>query len=90
MPSRSGKPYSFAQPPPDKSSPLPPAAQIHGAVLGIGRGLAGKVLGVVKAYSTRVGAGPFPTEFRGPLEEKRATKKNKGLLADLLALRDLP
>ena len=26
----------------------------------------------------------------GPLEEKRATKKNKGLLADLLALRDLP
>jgi ATP-dependent helicase/nuclease subunit B len=26
----------------------------------------------------------------GPLEEKRAPKKNKGLLADLLALRDLP
>jgi hypothetical protein len=26
----------------------------------------------------------------GPLEEKRATRKNKGLLADLLALRDLP
>ena len=25
-----------------------------------------------------------------PSEEKRAAKKNKGLLADLLALRDLP
>jgi hypothetical protein len=26
----------------------------------------------------------------GPMEERRATRKNRGLLADLLALRDLP
>ena len=27
-------------------------------------------LGVVKAYTTRVGAGPLPTEFAGPLQEE--------------------
>jgi len=30
---------------------------------GIGPGAAGFVLGIVKAYTTRVGAGPFPTEL---------------------------
>jgi adenylosuccinate synthase len=34
-----------------------PPTRIHG------------VLGVAKAYTTRVGGGPFPTEMRGPLEE---------------------
>jgi adenylosuccinate synthase len=29
-----------------------------------------KVLGVVKAYTTRVGSGPFPTELLGPLGDK--------------------
>lgn len=29
----------------------------------------GPVLGVVKAYTTRVGAGPFPTEMDGPVAE---------------------
>ncbi|HMN95395.1 MAG TPA: adenylosuccinate synthase [Phycisphaerales bacterium] len=27
----------------------------------------GRVLGIMKAYSTRVGAGPFPTELHGPV-----------------------
>ncbi|MDX8401218.1 MAG: adenylosuccinate synthase [Mariprofundaceae bacterium] len=31
--------------------------------LGIGPGMVDEVLGVVKAYTTRVGAGPFPTEL---------------------------
>ncbi len=38
--------------------------------------LVGGVLGVVKAYTTRVGAGPFPTELRGELGEK--VRKNGG------------
>ena len=41
---------------------------IAGAVctgLGIGPRDVGKVVGVVKAYGTRVGAGPFPTELLG-------------------------
>jgi adenylosuccinate synthase len=32
--------------------------------------LVGRVLGVVKAYTTRVGAGPFPTELRGELGDR--------------------
>lgn len=32
--------------------------------------LVGSVLGVVKAYTTRVGAGPFPTEIHGELGER--------------------
>ena len=35
--------------------------------LGIGPTKISKVLGVVKAYTTRVGAGPFPTEIKDPL-----------------------
>jgi adenylosuccinate synthase len=40
---------------------------IAGAVctgVGIGPKMVGKVVGVVKAYATRVGEGPFPTELR--------------------------
>ncbi len=36
----------------------------------------GKVVGVVKAYTTRVGEGPFPTEF-GPELMERIRKKGK-------------
>jgi adenylosuccinate synthase len=40
----------------------------------IGTGLAptmiDSVLGVVKAYTTRVGTGPLPTEMDGPMEER--------------------
>lgn len=38
--------------------------------LGIGPTKVNRVLGVVKAYTTRVGAGPFPTEMKGELEEE--------------------
>jgi len=46
---------------------------ISGAALtGIGLGLnkINECIGVVKAYSTRVGSGPFPTELSGELAEK--------------------
>jgi adenylosuccinate synthase len=33
------------------------------AGLGVGPGMVGQVLGVTKAYTTRVGGGPFPTEL---------------------------
>ncbi|MBI4824599.1 MAG: adenylosuccinate synthase [Nitrospirae bacterium] len=35
--------------------------------LGVGPTKINKVLGVVKAYTTRVGSGPFPTEIKEPL-----------------------
>lgn len=38
--------------------------------LGIGPTKISKVLGVVKAYTTRVGSGPFPTEIRDSLGDK--------------------
>lgn len=42
--------------------------------IGIGAGVSPRrierVIGVVKAYTTRVGEGPFPTEERGPLGER--------------------
>jgi adenylosuccinate synthase len=38
--------------------------------LGISAKRIGKVLGVAKCYTTRVGAGPFPTEIEGPLGEQ--------------------
>lgn len=43
-----------------------------GAIVGLGIGPTkiDKVLGVIKAYTTRVGAGPFPTEFGEDMEEK--------------------
>jgi len=37
---------------------------------GIGPGCAGRVLGVLKAYTTRVGEGPFPSEDRGEAGEQ--------------------
>lgn len=33
-----------------------------------------RVIGVVKAYTTRVGEGPFPTEERGPVGERLRTR----------------
>ncbi len=43
-----------------------------GAVIGLGIGPTriDKVIGVVKAYTTRVGSGPFPTEFEQPLADQ--------------------
>jgi len=41
---------------------------------GVGPTRIDKVIGVVKAYTTRVGEGPFPTEFEKPLMEKIRTK----------------
>ncbi|CAN5416535.1 adenylosuccinate synthase [soil metagenome] len=43
-----------------------------GAALGVGIGPTAldAVVGVVKAYTTRVGAGPLPTEFPSPLQEE--------------------
>jgi adenylosuccinate synthase len=37
---------------------------------GIAPGLLARSLGITKAYTTRVGAGPFPTELAGELEER--------------------
>lgn len=48
----------------------------HATIGGIGVGagvsprLIERVIGVLKAYTTRVGAGPFPTEEKGPLGER--------------------
>ena len=38
--------------------------------LGIGPGRISCVMGILKAYTTRVGAGPFPTEFSEPIATK--------------------
>jgi adenylosuccinate synthase len=45
---------------------------IGGAILGLGVGLQyiGRVVGVVKAYQTRVGTGPMPTELSGELGDR--------------------
>lgn len=47
-----------------------------GAGLGVGIGptMIDDVVGVVKAYTTRVGAGPLPTEFPSPLQEEIRAK----------------
>jgi len=37
---------------------------------GLGPGAAGFVLGIVKAYTTRVGSGPFPTELEDEIGQK--------------------
>ncbi|MFZ1684910.1 MAG: adenylosuccinate synthase [Candidatus Zixiibacteriota bacterium] len=42
--------------------------------LGIGPKVVGEVVGVVKAYSTRVGAGPFPTELVDAMGEQIRTQ----------------
>jgi adenylosuccinate synthase len=38
--------------------------------LGVGAGALRRVIGVTKAFQTRVGAGPFPTEVEGSLAEQ--------------------
>ena len=38
--------------------------------LGVGPGVIGNVLGVAKAYTTRVGGGPLPTELLGEMGER--------------------
>jgi len=37
---------------------------------GIGPNTVQKIIGITKAYTTRVGSGPFPTEINGPLGER--------------------
>ncbi len=51
-------------------------ASIGGMVSGSGIGATkiNSVIGIMKAYSTRVGAGPFPTELDNELGEKLRTK----------------
>jgi len=46
------------------STPIAPGALVG---LGLGIGSANRVVGVVKAFQTRVGEGPFPTELDGDL-----------------------
>jgi len=46
------------------SNPTAPGALVG---LGLGLGSAERVIGVTKAFQTRVGAGPFPTEVTGDL-----------------------
>jgi adenylosuccinate synthase len=41
---------------------------------GVGPGAIGYVLGIAKAYTTRVGAGPFPTELTDAIGEKLGTR----------------
>lgn len=50
-----------------------------GALVGLGLGICavGRVIGVTKAFQTRVGAGPFPTEVHGIVAERlRGTGAN--------------
>jgi len=57
------------------------SATAGGAATGLGLGprSIGRVLGVAKAYTTRVGAGPLPTELFGPLgEQLRETGQEYG------------
>jgi len=44
---------------------------------GVGPSRIGKVIGIVKAYTTRVGEGPFPTEFSDRLMKKIRIKGNE-------------
>ncbi|MEN3343046.1 MAG: adenylosuccinate synthase [Actinomycetota bacterium] len=47
-----------------------PVAANAATGVGIGPGRIDRVLGVAKAYVTRVGEGPFPTEIQGPDHER--------------------
>jgi adenylosuccinate synthase len=44
-------------------------SSIGGVITGLGlpTSAIGECIGIVKAYQTRVGAGPFPTEQEGPV-----------------------
>jgi adenylosuccinate synthase len=44
---------------------------------GVGPSRIGKVIGIVKAYTTRVGEGPFPTEFSDKLMKRIRDKGNE-------------
>lgn len=57
------------------STPTAPGALVG---LGLGIGSADRVIGVVKAFQTRVGEGPFPTELTGDLALRlRGTGENQ-------------
>jgi adenylosuccinate synthase len=57
------------------STPTAPGALVG---LGLGVGAASRVVGVVKAFQTRVGEGPFPTELAGDLAIRlRGTGENE-------------
>ena len=57
------------------STPTAPGALTG---LGLGVGSADRVIGVVKAFQTRVGEGPFPTELEGALADRlRGTGENE-------------
>src|SRR5690349_21875924 len=45
-----------------------------GSGSGMGPGAAGFVLGIVKAYTTRVGSGPFPTELDDEIGQRLGTR----------------
>jgi len=45
--------------------------------LGVAPGRVGKVFGIAKAYCTRVGSGPFPTELNDPTGERMRMKGNE-------------
>jgi len=56
------------------STPTAPGALVG---LGLGIGSANRVVGVVKAFQTRVGEGPFPTEWDGDMAVRlRGTGEN--------------
>jgi len=54
------------------SSSCVASAALAGA--GLPPGSVEAVLGITKAYTTRVGGGPFPTEIKGPLADRLRTK----------------
>ena len=57
------------------STPTAPGALVG---LGLGLGSSSQVIGVVKAFQTRVGEGPFPTELSGVLADRlRGTGANE-------------
>ncbi len=57
------------------STPTAPGALVG---LGLGVGSIDRVVGVVKAFQTRVGEGPFPTELKGELAKRlRGTGENE-------------
>lgn len=57
------------------STPTAPGALVG---LGLGVGCVDRVIGVVKAFQTRVGEGPFPTELEGDLAMRlRGTGENQ-------------
>jgi adenylosuccinate synthase len=51
------------------------SATAGGACTGVGVGpcAIGRVIGITKAYTTRVGGGPFPTELTGPMGDRLRT-----------------